>query len=158
MTRGSWLGEKCGNILSLSHYSGHTSTPLRRVKLSKEWQRVLNRGKSETISLLCHTIPHFPHLCEVWKLSKEWQRVHDWGKVRQYPYFVGLFHTSTPLRSVELSKKWRNSGFHGQGWTWLSLLGFNWKAWHISWLPPISRSSTWQSLRDQRIALQALLT
>ena len=41
------------------------------------------------------------------------------GKVRQYPYFVGLFHTFTPLRSVELSKKWRNSGFHGQGWTWL---------------------------------------
>ena len=24
-------------------------------------------------------------------------------------------YTSTPLRSVELSKKWRNSGFHGQG-------------------------------------------
>ena len=41
------------------------------------------------------------------------------GKVRQYPYFVGLLHTSTPLRSVELSKEWRNSGFHGQGWTWL---------------------------------------
>ena len=39
------------------------------------------------------------------------------GKVWHYPYFVGLFHTSTPLRSVELSKKWRNSGFHGQGWT-----------------------------------------
>ena len=38
------------------------------------------------------------------------------GKVRQYPYFVRLFHTSTPLRSVVLSKKWRNSGFHGQGW------------------------------------------
>ena len=29
------------------------------------------------------------------------------GKVRQYPYFVGLFHTSTPLRSVELSKEWQ---------------------------------------------------
>ena len=27
------------------------------------------------------------------------------GKVRQYPYFVGLFHISTPLRSVELSKE-----------------------------------------------------
>ena len=27
------------------------------------------------------------------------------GKVRQYPYFVGLFHTSTPLRSVELRMK-----------------------------------------------------
>ena len=29
------------------------------------------------------------------------------GKVRQYPYFVGLFHTFTPLRSVELSKEWQ---------------------------------------------------
>ena len=27
------------------------------------------------------------------------------GKVRQYPYFLRLFHTSTPLRSVELSMK-----------------------------------------------------
>ena len=27
------------------------------------------------------------------------------GKVRQYPNFVRLFHTSTPLRSVELSKE-----------------------------------------------------
>ena len=25
--------------------------------------------------------------------------------MRQYPYFVGLFHTSTPLRSVELRMK-----------------------------------------------------
>ena len=25
--------------------------------------------------------------------------------MRQYPYFVGLFHTSRPLRSVELSKE-----------------------------------------------------
>ena len=30
--------------------------------------------------------------------------------MRQYPYFVRLFHTSTPLRSVELSKK-KNKGF-----------------------------------------------
>ena len=44
------------------------------------------------------------------------------GKVQQNPYFVGLFHTSTPPRSVELSKKWRNSGFHGQGWTWLTYM------------------------------------
>ena len=27
------------------------------------------------------------------------------GKVRQYPYFVRLFHTSTPLISVELRMK-----------------------------------------------------
>ena len=27
------------------------------------------------------------------------------GNVRQYPYFVRLFHTSTPLRSVELRMK-----------------------------------------------------
>ena len=35
--------------------------------------------------------------------------------MQQYPNFVRLFHTFTPLRSVELSKKRRNSGFHGQG-------------------------------------------
>ena len=29
------------------------------------------------------------------------------GKVRQYPYFVGLFHNFTPLRGVELSKEWQ---------------------------------------------------
>ena len=47
------------------------------------------------------------------------------GKVRQYPYFLRLFHTSTPLRSVELSMKkesmdlvastghlWKEQGFH----------------------------------------------
>ena len=49
------------------------------------------------------------------ELSKKWQGVLIRGRVRQYPNFVRLFHTSTPLRSVELSKKWRNSGFHGQG-------------------------------------------
>ena len=27
------------------------------------------------------------------------------GKVRHYPYFVGLFYISTPLRSVELRMK-----------------------------------------------------
>ena len=51
------------------------------------------------------------------------------GKVRQYPYFVGLFQPSTPLRSVELSKKWRNSGFHGQCWTWLPFWGFGPQIW-----------------------------
>ena len=35
------------------------------------------------------------------------------GKVRQYPYFVRLFHPSTPLRSVELSKEWLR--FRDQG-------------------------------------------
>ena len=35
------------------------------------------------------------------------------GKVRQYPHFVRLFHTSTPLRSVELSKEWQ--GVHDLG-------------------------------------------
>ena len=34
-------------------------------------------------------------------LSKEWQ------KVWQYPDFVRLFHTSTPLKRVELCKEWR---------------------------------------------------
>ena len=29
------------------------------------------------------------------------------GNVRQYPYFVRLFHISTPLRSVELREEWQ---------------------------------------------------
>ena len=37
----------------------HTSTPLRSVELSKELQGVSACGESATISLLCHTIPHF---------------------------------------------------------------------------------------------------
>ena len=45
------------------------------------------------------------------------------GNARQYPYFVRLLHTSTPLRSAVLSKKWRNSGFHGQGWHDVPLRG-----------------------------------
>ena len=82
--------------------------------------------------------------------------MNEW-KVRQYSYFVRLFHTSRPLRSVELGKEWqavhdwgesatisllcqtiphlhtsekcrtkwevKNSGFHGQGWTWLGSIG-----------------------------------
>ena len=41
------------------------------------------------------------------ELSKELQGVSACagGKVRQYPYFLRLFHTSTPLRSVELRMK-----------------------------------------------------
>ena len=35
------------------------------------------------------------------------------GKLRQYPHFFRLFHTSTPLRSVELSKEWQ--GIHDWG-------------------------------------------
>ena len=89
-----------------------------------------------------------PHFSEVWKCGKVWQTqdnvtlfpqaltpCHSWLSstllrglevhVTLFPqalthchYFARLLHTSTPLRSVELSKKWRNSGFHGQGWTW----------------------------------------
>ena len=36
-----------------------TSTPLRSVELSKEWQRFRDQGKSVTLSLLCQTFPHF---------------------------------------------------------------------------------------------------
>ena len=69
--------------------------------------------------------PHFVRLFHtstpLWsvELSKEWQGVHDLGgggEVRQYPYFVWQtiphFHTSE--KCVQRSKKWRNSGFHGQ--------------------------------------------
>ena len=63
-------------------------------------------GESAKISLLCQTFPHFhAHLWEVWNLVKNDKGFMTWGKVRQYPYFVRLFHTSTPLISVELRMK-----------------------------------------------------
>ena len=37
------------------------------------------------------------------------------GEVRQYPNFVRLLHTSTPLRSVELSKEWQEVHDWGGG-------------------------------------------
>ena len=42
---------------------------------------------------------------EVWNKVKNDKGFMNGRKVRQYPYFVRLFHTSTPLRSVELSKE-----------------------------------------------------
>ena len=103
----------------------HTSTPLRSVELSKEWQRVCDKGKSVTLSLLCQTFPHF-HTSEKCR-PKERMRERSWlgkkgdiiltfsdlstllhlwevwnlGWERQ----VWLFHTSTPQRSVELRMK-----------------------------------------------------
>ena len=69
----------------------HTSTPLRSVELCKEWRGVRATRR----------------------------------RVGHYSHFVRLFTTASapphPLRSVELSKEGKNSGFHGQGWTWLSL-------------------------------------
>ena len=90
----------------------HTSTLLRSVELSKEWQRVSDCWKSVTLSLLCQTIPHF------WELSKGFMTM---GKVWYYPNFVRLFHTSKPLRSVELSKEWQRVHDWGESAT-ISLL------------------------------------
>ena len=46
------------------------------------------------------------------------------GKVREYPYFVRLFHTSTPLRSVELSKEWQGVHDWGKVWRYPYFVGF----------------------------------
>ena len=107
----------------------HTSTPLRSVELCKEWRGVRATRR----------------------------------KVGHYSHFVRLFTTASapphPLRSVELSKEGKNSGFHGQGWTWLSLKVLTvsfpdifslWKFEKIAWLTqtgirrkrPISRALT----------------
>ena len=53
------------------------------------------------------------------------------GKVRQYPYFVRLFHTSAPLRSVELSKEWQGVSACGKSVT-LSLLCQTFPHFHTS--------------------------
>ena len=45
---------------------------------------------------------------EVWKNDKA---LMTGGIVRQYPYFVRLFHTSTPLRSTELRLVKNDKGF-----------------------------------------------
>ena len=50
---------------------------------------------------------------EVWKNDKGFMTGGNVRNERQYPYFVRLFHTSTPLRSVELSKEWQ--GVHDWG-------------------------------------------
>ena len=44
MTKGSWLGEKCDNIL--------TFTPLRSVELSEEWQGIHDMSNQPSLHLL----------------------------------------------------------------------------------------------------------
>ena len=83
-------------------------------------------GKCDNI-LSLSDFSTLPDLREVWNKVKNDKGFMTGGKMRQYPYFARLLHTSTPLRSVELSKKWRNSGFHGQGWTWLAVKAFHYK-------------------------------
>ena len=83
-----------------------SSTPVKG--LSKEWQGVHDQGKSVTIYIL--TLSDFstlPHLWEVWNYVKNNKGFVTGGNVRHYPDFVRLFHTSTPLNSVELSKEWQ---------------------------------------------------
>ena len=52
-------------------------------------------------------------------------------KFRQYPYFVGLFHTSRPLRSEELSKEWQKVHDWGKSAT-TSLLCRTFSHFHTS--------------------------
>ena len=51
--------------------------------------------------------------------------------MRHYPYFVGLFHTSTPLRSVELSKELQGVSACGKSAT-ISLLCQTFPHFHTS--------------------------
>ena len=120
MTEVSRLWEKCDIILTLSDFS----TPLRSVELSKEWQRVHDWGK----------VRHYPDFVRLFhtstplrsvELSKEWQAVHDWGRSATISFLcqtIPHFHTSEKCGTK--SKKWRNSGFHGQRWT-CPVIGLN---------------------------------
>ena len=65
MSRDSWLGGKCDNILTLSDYFILPHLWEVYVKLSKEWQGVSAWGKSVTLSWLCQTFPHFTPLRSV---------------------------------------------------------------------------------------------
>ena len=109
----------------------HTSTPLRSVELSKEWQRVHDWGKVRQYPYFVRLFHTSTPLRSV-ELSKEWQRVHDWGNVWHYPYFVRLFHTSTPLRSVELSKEWQVVLRPGEKCDYSTLLHI-WEVWNLGW-------------------------
>ena len=105
-----WASRDSGKVRQYPHFVRlfHTSTPLRSVELSKEWQGIHDWWKLRQYPYFVRLFHTSTSLRSV-ELSKEWQGVHDWGKLRQYPRFVRLFHTSTPLKSVELSKKWRIS-------------------------------------------------
>ena len=80
----------------------HTSTPLKSVELSKEWQAVHDWGKVRQYPNFVRIFHTSTPLKSV-ELSKEWPGGHDWGKVRQYPNFVRLFdahfHTSEKCRT-----------------------------------------------------------
>ena len=80
------------------------------------WQSKDSVAQFPQSSTPCHSLLSSTLLrgVEVWKNDKGFMTGGNVRNERQYPYFVRLFHISTPLRSVVLSKKWRNSGFHGQ--------------------------------------------
>ena len=67
------------------------------------------------------------------------------GKVRQYPYFVGLFHTSTPLGNVELSKEWQRVDDWGKVRQYPYFVGL----FHTSTpLGNVELSKEWQRVQD----------
>ena len=67
------------------------------------------------------------------------------GKVRQYPYFVRLFHTSTPLGSVELSKEWQRVHDCGKVRQYPYFVGL----FHTSTpLRSVELSKEWQRVHD----------
>ena len=74
--------------------------------LIKRTELLVTQGKCDiklNYSILDYST--LPHIREVWNQVKNDKGFLTGGKVRQYPYFVRLFHSSTPLRSVELSKE-----------------------------------------------------
>ena len=72
---------------------------------SKDNVTIFPRSRTLCYSLLSSTLLRG---VEVWKNDKA---LMTGGIVRQYPYFVRLFHTSTPLRSMELRLVKNDKGF-----------------------------------------------
>ena len=99
----------------------HTSTPLRSVELSKEWQGVLNRGKVRQYPDFVRLFHTSTPLRSV-ELSKERQRFRDQGKsvtlswlCQTFPHF----YTSEKYRNKDEKGK---LGSCGQCWTGQELL------------------------------------
>ena len=67
------------------------------------------------------------------------------GKVWQYPYFVRLFHSSTPLGSVELSKEWQRV----HDWGKVRQYPYFVRLFHTSTpLRSVELSKEWQRVHD----------
>ena len=67
------------------------------------------------------------------------------GKARQYPYFVRLSHSSTPLRSVEQGKEWQRVHDGGKVRQYPYFVGL----FHTSTpLRSVELSKEWQRVHD----------